>query len=360
ALKTLRRACLNDDAARRFRYESEILARLAHPAIAQVYETGTSDEGPWFAMELADGGTLRERRMRSWDQARGLLASLLRALAHAHARGIVHRDIKPANVLFAGDIPKLTDFGMVFSVDPAGEDGPAGGGTPAYMAPEQFEGERWDLGPWTDLYALGCLAYAVVVGKRPFPGSGWVRLFNAHWHAPIPPVEPLFEVPEGFEDWLHAMMAKNRHHRFQRAADALHALLSLDEPTTIGGLRGARRDAATTTASRRPAYPRPPLPHFRERSGAVRENLAVGLGLYGLRSMPFVGRNQERARLWELLAAVMRDRRPRAVVLRGPAGVGKSRLAQWLLQRTHEVGAASGFRATHAPLPAPLDGLPGL
>ena len=354
--------------------EIRAVAGLDHRHIVWIHDAGVVGEeeadashgrlvagGPWFAMELADGGTLRDRyrAITSWDQARGLLASLLRALAHAHARGIVHRDIKPANVLFAGDVPKLSDFGMVFSVEPDGEDVPAGGGTPAYMAPEQFEGERWDLGPWTDLYALGCLSFAVVTGRRPFPGTGWVRLFNAHWNAPIPTVEPRFELPEGFEDWLHAMMAKDRHHRYQRAADALHALQQLDEPTTAS-LRAQRRSGPLSSSGRRPAYPRPPLPHFRERLTAKRENLAVGLGLYGLRAMPFVGRNRERTRLWELLAAMLRDRKPRAVVLRGPAGVGKSRLAEWLTQRTHEVGAAATFKATHAPLPSPLDGLPGL
>jgi tetratricopeptide (TPR) repeat protein len=353
--------------------EIRAVAGLDHPHIVWIHDAGTvasveADRsrgrliagGPWFAMELADGGTLRDRRVGSWDDTRRLLASLLRALAHAHARGIVHRDIKPANVLFAGDTPKLTDFGMVFRVEPGRADDQPGGGTPAYMAPEQFEGERWDLGPWTDLYALGCVAYAIVAGRRPFPGKGWVRLFNAHWNQPIPVLEPRFDVPDGFEDWLHAMMAKHRHHRYQRAADALHALLTLEEPTTQGGSARSPGEAPLSTGPRQPRYPRPPLPHFREPSRVARTVLPVGLGLYGLRAMPFVGRNPERTQLWEALAAVLRDRRPRALVLRGPAGVGKSRLAQWLLERTHEVGAGQTFKATHAPLPEPLDGLAGL
>ncbi len=337
--------------------EIRAVAGLDHPHIVWIHDAGMVERAeaeesggklvagsPWFAMELADGGTLREHRPRTWTELRALLVALLQALAHAHARGIVHRDIKPANVLFAGDTPKLSDFGMVFSVDPGREEGPTGGGTPAYMAPEQFEGERWDLGPWTDLYALGCLAYTLVCGRHPYPGKSWVRLFNAHWNMPIPAMQPKFPVPPAFEDWIRHAMAKSRHDRFQRAADAHRALLDLEDSSRVIA---------------RPAVPHP-LPSFREQTVIKRENLAVGLGLYGLRSLRFVGREHERARLWELLGATVADGHPRAVVLQGPAGVGKSRLAAWLIQRTHEVGIATTFRATHAPLPDPLDGLAGM
>ncbi|MCB9677181.1 MAG: protein kinase [Alphaproteobacteria bacterium] len=359
--------------------EIRAVAGLNHRHIVWIHDAGVVTEElaepsgglltegcPWFAMELANGGTLRDRPpYEDWEDLRSLLVSLLDALAHAHAHGIVHRDIKPANVLFADDVPKLSDFGMVFTTDPSSPIVPIGGGTPSYMAPEQFEGRPSDLGPWTDLYALGCLAYSLAAGHRPFRGKRWVRLYNAHLHEEPPPLQPLFPMPDGFEDWLRGLLAKSRHHRFQRAADALYALQQLDEHSTLPPIEegyGVEPTEVSKTEGRSelPRFPRPPMPHFRERRLPVRENLGVGLGLYGLRAMPFVGRKTTRGTLWNELAEVERTGTVHAVVLRGPAGVGKSRLAEWLCLRAHEVGAAEVFRTTHGPLPGNLDGIPGL
>jgi len=359
--------------------EIRAVAGLNHQNIVWIHDAGVVTEAlaepsnglltegcPWFAMELADGGTLHDHPpLEHWEQLRALLVALLDALAHSHAHGIVHRDIKPANVLFAQGVPKLSDFGMVFTTDPGSPMVPIGGGTPSYMAPEQFEGLPGDLGPWTDLYALGCLAYALAAGHRPFKGNRWVRLYNAHLHEEPPPLKPQFQVPSGFEGWLRGLMAKNRHHRFQRAADALYALQQLDEQFSLPPVDdgyGIDPTDITRTVGRTelPRFPRPPIPHFRERRSPPRANLGVGLGLYGLRAMPFVGRKSTRSMLWELLSDVDREGSVRAVVLRGPAGVGKSRLAEWLCRRAHEVGAAELFRTTHGPLPGNMDGIPGL
>ncbi|MEZ4317403.1 MAG: protein kinase [Myxococcota bacterium] len=359
--------------------EIRAVAGLNHRHIVWIHDAGVVTEEqagpsrglltegcPWFAMEHADGGTLRDQpQIEDWETLRALLVALLDALGHAHAHGIVHRDIKPANVLFSQDVPKLSDFGMVFTTDPSSPIVPIGGGTPSYMAPEQFEGRPSDLGPWTDLYALGCLAYSLAAGHRPFKGNRWVRLYNAHLHEEPAPLEPLFPVPSGFADWLRGLMAKTRHHRFQRAADALYALQELDEHSTLPPIEegyGVEPTEVSRTDGRSelPRFPRPPIPHFRERRSPVRENLGVGLGLYGLRAMPFVGRKTTRGSLWNALAEVESSGECRAIVLRGPAGVGKSRLAEWLCLRAHEAGAAEVFRTTHGPLPGNLDGIPGL
>jgi serine/threonine protein kinase/tetratricopeptide (TPR) repeat protein len=391
--------------------EIRAVAGLNHRHIVWIHDAGVVTEAqaassgalltegcPWFAMELANHGTLRDRKdFGRWEDLRALLASLLDALAHAHAHGIVHRDIKPANVLFADGIPKLSDFGMVFTTDPGSPRLSIGGGTPSYMAPEQFEGRPNDLGPWTDLYSLGCLAYSLAAGHRPFKGNRWVRLYDAHLHEEPPPLKPRFDVPSGFADWVRGLMAKNRHERFQRAADAAYALNLLDEPSGLlpfdaptvrddvdAGDSGwddveleyvgesdpdpfdeayvAEPTEVTRTEGRQavPRFPRPPMPPYRETRSPIREKLGVGLGLYGLRAMPFVGRKALRSRMWDALADVERTGTCRAIVLRGPAGVGKSRLAEWLCRRAHEVGAAEVFRTTHGPLPGNLDGIPGL
>ena len=162
---------------------------------------------PWLAMDFVAGGTLGERVQAvalSWRQQRGVLLALLDALAHAHSRGLVHRDLKPANVLLADpDDPaaglQLTDFGLA----QAGEERAAPGhtevasGTPQYMSPEQFEGHWRDYGPWTDLYALGCVAFTLASGDLPYQGESMFTLAFAHMHGRREPFRPRIAVPEG-------------------------------------------------------------------------------------------------------------------------------------------------------------------
>ncbi|MFT5686059.1 MAG: serine/threonine protein kinase, partial [Myxococcota bacterium] len=155
-----------------FRNEVRATAGLSHPGVLTVLEHGEMLPPdpragcPWLAMELADGGSLHPRCGRQdWATCKTQLLSLLSALAHAHARGIIHRDIKPTNALFVGGVLKLSDFGLAWS---GSEEVNTIVGTPAYMAPEQFEGHWREFGPWTDLYALGCLAWQLVCGAPPF------------------------------------------------------------------------------------------------------------------------------------------------------------------------------------------------
>ncbi|MCA9493257.1 MAG: serine/threonine protein kinase, partial [Myxococcales bacterium] len=218
AVKVLRPEAAADELALdNLEGEVRAVALLDHPHIVRIYDVGkiTAEEAeraphalvagtPWFAMEVAEHGSL-QRRLRSLDgnDLFELLEHLLSALAHAHARGILHLDLKPANVMFGGRTQGalLTDFGMgvVGDPDPTGD---FVRGTPHFMAPELVRGRWEELGPWTDLYALGCLAYSLAAGHRPFRGKRWVRLYNAHLHEEPPPLQPLFPMPDGFEDWL--------------------------------------------------------------------------------------------------------------------------------------------------------------
>lgn len=596
---------------RALKNEIHNVARLHHPGIILVFDTGEVDHAaerqsngrlvagsPWFAMELASHGALSPKRLPlPWPTTRMLLLSLLDALSHAHARGVIHRDIKPGNILVcAPEDPrpglKLTDFGiaqpLTEGIDESAEEGRLSG-TPRYMAPEQFRAKWRDFGPWTDLYALGCIAFQLATGKTPFSGDA-LKLAVSHCHdAPPAPTPANADYPEGFEAWVLRLLEKDPLARFACAADAAWALLRLrspgveDEITVVSGweealrslkprlyseidqtaaatsdalpglsgsrssdeddgkasaesdgadLGGAGIEAGSASASllddaptglhtavdrprdkrsstglsssgtsvfarlptlqarkrRRPepglvssmsdasvpidqpttrsgdvdpfempessvqptatithmmeieddAFPRvgdtnssqrrrraraaaddgvpiddtiapnvpwtelaamsprglatvtgrpvsdekrrqrerehhdearlaprlpPPMPPTWRRPGPhgpSRHLHGAGLGLYGLRQIPLIDRDVERDRVWDTLREVRDGGGARVVILRGPTGIGKSRLAEWLVERTVEVGAALAVRAGHGPGGGPLDGLPGL
>ena len=175
------------------RNEVRAAARLDHPNIVMLFEQGVAQLGAtsealapeatsYLAMELCSGGALSAQTQRvSWEILRDRLAAMLHGLAHAHSRGVIHRDLKPSNVLLgsADDGPmsiKLSDFGIAHALVDAislNEDGtdPRDGrlsGTLQYMAPEQLAGQWRDEGPWTDLYALGVMAYEATCRTSPW------------------------------------------------------------------------------------------------------------------------------------------------------------------------------------------------
>jgi predicted Ser/Thr protein kinase len=158
----------------RFHIEAEAIARLQHPNIVQVFDSGQSAGHPFFSMEYVEGGTLANRlghQPQPARQAAQLVAVLARAMHVAHQRGIVHRDLKPANVLLTADgTPKITDFGLAKRLDAekALTQSNAIVGTPSYMAPEQAEARTRAIGPPADIYALGAILYEMLTGRPPF------------------------------------------------------------------------------------------------------------------------------------------------------------------------------------------------
>ena len=158
----------------RFRTEAEAVARLAHPNIVQVYEVGEAGGRPYLALEHVDGSSLARKIGGTPLPARHaaeLVETLARAMHAAHQQRIVHRDLKPANVLLTADgVPKITDFGLAKLLDGAVGQTQSGGvlGTPPYMAPEQAAGKGKQVGPHTDVYALGAILYEALTGRAPF------------------------------------------------------------------------------------------------------------------------------------------------------------------------------------------------
>jgi len=333
------------------------MARVSHPHIIEELDFGYTTKGdPYLVMELAAGGRLAPPR--SWPRLRAVLLQLLDALAHAHARGLLHRDLKSGNVLctVTGEV-KLADFGIAASLDRPMDEIRIG--TPSFMAPEQF-GDDWRaLGPWTDLYALGCLAYRFACDRLPIEAaspSAWER---AHRHARPRPLAPRYPVPSGFAEWIQRLLAKAPHRRFRYAADAAAALLELGEAPEADAAGAADIADVPTRFFDASTVPSAGAPKGLTRGWKIRRMVGgtPGLSLFGLQDPPVVGREREQAALWGELLAVQETGRPRTVVLCGGSGTGKSRLARWLSERAAEVGAAETVTVLHGPFAGPHDGL---
>jgi len=218
----------------RFKSEAEMLGRLRHPAIVEVYEIG--ELAPWvpfLIMEWIDGSTLsellRRRRMFSLHELMGVLEPLCGALSAAHGIGIIHRDIKPSNVMVVPEGEwfrlKLLDFGIAKIMEADGtarRELTATGafvGTPTYMAPEQFLGRGMDVR--TDVYSLGVLAYCLLTGKAPFKGGNPVEVAEMHLSQAAPRVSASVRVPAGVDDAIARCLEKEREDRYPSVRDFL-------------------------------------------------------------------------------------------------------------------------------------------
>jgi CHASE2 domain-containing sensor protein len=216
----------------RFRIEAEAVARMQHPNIVQVYEIGEHEGRPFFSLEFVDGGSLA-RKLKgeplSVRQAVDLIVTLGRAVQHAHERGVIHRDLKPANVLLtAAGVPKIADFGLAKKLDEASGLSHSGAviGTPSYMAPEQAEGRVREIGPATDVYALGAILYELLTGRPPFQGDTFVgTLDKVRFQAPVPPIELEPTVPPVLETICLKCLEKEPARRYPTAEALVQVLL---------------------------------------------------------------------------------------------------------------------------------------
>ena len=164
----------------RFLREIKIAARLDHPHILALHDSGDADGLLYYVMPFVDGESLRDRITREGQLPLGdalrLTVQVAEALAYAHAKGVVHRDIKPENILLSGGHAKVADFGIALAAGPSDSKLTQAGftlGTPTYRSPEQMMGDA-ELDGRSDLYSLGCVLYEMLAGAPPARASaGW-------------------------------------------------------------------------------------------------------------------------------------------------------------------------------------------
>lgn len=230
AVKVLAASAGDAGAAERFEREARAAARLTAPGIAAVYDFGQASDGRLFlVMELVRGHSLAAEFRGQGPLAPAAVAELgaqaARALAAAHARGVVHRDIKPANLLLAEDGRlKVVDFGIAKVLDETTAAATSMGmGTPSYISPEQALGQP--AGPAADLYALGCVLYEALTGRPPFQADSAATLVFQHVYeepAPLSRVRP--DVPPPLEQIVHGLLAKDPVTRLGDATEVARLL----------------------------------------------------------------------------------------------------------------------------------------
>lgn len=358
ALKVLHREVSAETRAA-LRREVETQARLHHPAVLRVLAVGAVPElpeghplpleagAPYMTLELATGGSLQAYQGElPPEQLVDLLLAVLDALAHCHARGTLHLDLKPENLLMGADgAVRLADFGLAGLLGTRAE---SGHGTPHYMAPEHWRREALDAR--TDLYALGCVAFALAAGHPPFEGTV-PELLAGHLHDALPPTGHA-----GLDVWIAGCTAKIPAARFRSAAAAAAALRAVD----IGGVR-----PSASTRRRLPTFTlhSMALPDLLDAAGPGGEGADDGLqplpvgwrttgaepawsvhrrGLAPLasREVALVGREPLQDALWSALRAAAAGGAPVGVALVGEPGVGRSAVLRWLVHRARELDVA--------------------
>ena len=240
AIKVIPFVSEDADLQRRFRNESQSAAKLDHPRIAKVFDTGNHGQWHYIVFEYVEGINIRdwvqEHGPLSIDEAVFYTVQLADALQHASSRGIVHRDIKPSNVLIATDGKiKLVDMGLARSESlELSEDMTASGvtlGTFDYISPEQA-GDPRDADLRSDLYSLGCTLYFMLTGSPPYPGGTMLQKLLSHGNAPPPDARALRkEVSVNLVAVIQKMLAKKPADRYQNANDLiadLHVVAARD------------------------------------------------------------------------------------------------------------------------------------
>jgi predicted Ser/Thr protein kinase len=226
ALKMIIRADFASEyALRRFEAEAQVFAKLHHPNIVQIHEAGISGRVPYFCLEYVEGGSLdrvvRKEPLTS-RAAAALVEKLARAVHYAHGQGVVHRDLKPQNVLLTKDgEPKITDFGTAKRIDVKLTGTLDQLGTPSYMAPEQAGGRNQEVGPATDVYALGAILYECLTGVPPFRGASVMEVLDrVRQEEPLAVRELRPGTPLDLQTICHKCLRKEPNQRYA-SADAL-------------------------------------------------------------------------------------------------------------------------------------------
>ena len=266
ALKVMHRELTDAIGAERFLREIRVTANLQHPHVLPLFDSGEVGGRLFYVMPMVDGESLKDRLRRETQlgitDTIKIVRDVTSALAHAHAKGVVHRDIKPENILFSGDYAVLADFGVARAVTQAAEEGLTrrglAMGSPPYMAPEQMK-DSGTIDGRTDIYALGCVMYEMLVGSPPFTGSTAQVVMARHATDPVPPIRSVRStVPEELEAVVMRCLAKVQADRF---ADANAMVAALDAVS--------RSHAASPSATPQGVAPPSPTTHGAETATAA-------------------------------------------------------------------------------------------
>lgn len=266
----------SDEFLRRFRNESKAIALLSHPNIVKIYDVGFTEKVQFIVMEYVDGITLtdyiEQQSVLKWRDSVHFVVQILKALQHAHDRGIVHRDVKSQNVMLLSDgTIKVMDFGIArFNRENNKTMSEKTIGSVHYISPEQARGDITD--ERSDIYSVGVALYEMVTGKKPFDGDTPVSIALMHMQStPKKPTELNSTIPEGLEQIILRAMQKEPNQRYQTAGEMIKDLEELKKnPAIIFEYKYNSTDGTTKYFDR-------PLPAGEEAQPRRRKQMTVSI-----------------------------------------------------------------------------------
>lgn len=317
ALKTMRTdpTAASDEQVERFRREAQAIAQLNHRHIVPVFEFGVQEGTAYFAMAYVPGGSLAQERQEyraDPRKAAEVMEKVARAVDHAHQHGILHRDLKPSNILLDEDgEPLVADFGLAKFLGTDTDLTQTGNvlGTLHYMSPEQVNGIHSQLGPASDVWALGVMLFELLAGQRPFRGEGREEIFRKILHdEPPSPRQARPGLDRGLEVIIGKCLAKDPARRYASAAELADDL--------------GRWQRGEPLRARPEGWYQRMLRRFRRHPTLTAVGtLLSAFALVLLAILSVTGLTQPRAGDWKFLKAELQARRP--VDLIGTEGVPK-------------------------------------